>query len=85
MNFDNKFGKSCNCPGIVPGGQLFTNYISSRLYNASIQKNLNINNSHDYRYLLQQYSEDPSINNNKIPLCESNKDNKFYIDFKKHE
>ena len=41
LNLDNKFGNCCNCPGFVNDDRLFTNYVSSRIYNDSTMKKLN--------------------------------------------
>jgi hypothetical protein len=33
-NLNNKFGKCCNCPALMSdSGRMFTNYVSSRIYN----------------------------------------------------
>jgi len=78
-NFDNKFGSCCNCPGFYSGNRVFTNWESSRIYNDKIQKILNISNSNSYRSKLQSLDHD-IFNNNNVPKCLSNNNNKFYID-----
>jgi hypothetical protein len=84
LNCDNKFGKCCNCPGIMSdGGRVFTNYVSSRIYNDDNRKMMGLGDSHSYRLVLQKSAQEiiNKENNDFDKLkCKSNKKNKFYID-----
>ena len=88
LNLDNKFGNCCNCPGFVNDDRLFTNYVSSRIYNDSTMKKLNASNSHEYRNKLQNHAVDIMKNTSKYYNdnvgCFSDDKNKFYIDSSKY-
>ena len=82
-NLNNKFGKCCNCPGLMRGDMYFTNNISSRIYNDMVQKDLKINDSNTYRSILQVNAVNfmkNEINKFEQDRCKSDGNNKFYID-----
>ncbi len=84
LNLDNKFGECCNCPGVGNGQYLFTNNVSSRIYNDQMGKKLKATDSHDYRSILQKNAK--QFITNEILRLESTKckpSNKFYIDSSK--
>ena len=83
LNLSNKFGKCCNCPAIGNGQYLFTNNVSSRIYNDQMGKILKVGDSHAYRTVLQNNAK--KFMNNEIlkfelTRCKDSKDYKFYID-----
>ena len=84
LNLNNKYGECCNCPALMSDhGRMFTNYISSRLYNDIFSKSLKSSDSHSYREKLQNNSQ--ILSSNEIVKyeqvrCKSNNINKFYID-----
>ena len=86
-NLNNKFGICCDCPALMSGNMYFTNFESSRIYNDSMQKKLQINDSHTYRLKLQNdatkiiKNETMRFENNR---CKTNDKNKFYIDSSKY-
>lgn len=84
LNLDNKFGSCCGCPGVkIDGGRVFTNYLSSRIYNDNNRKMMGLGDSHSYRLVLQKTAESIINKENddvsKIK-CKSDGKNKFYID-----
>lgn len=87
LNLNNKFGQCCGCPALMSDkGRLFTNYMSSRLYNDINSKQLKVPDSHSYREKLQN---DSSLRQNEIlkfetVRCKSDGKNKFYIDSSKY-
>jgi hypothetical protein len=80
---NNKFGQCCGCPALMSDkGRLFTNYVSSRIYNDVNSKKLKVPDAHSYREKLQN---DPKIRINEINKyesvrCKSDSKNKFYFD-----
>ena len=87
LNLNNKFGECCRCPGLVNKDALFNNYVSSRIFENTIQQKFKLNNTHAYRNLLQTKSNYINeLNNNYLNnyKCESNNTNKFYIDSSKY-
>ena len=86
-NLNNKFGECCNCPALTTGKQYFTNYVSSRILNDDLRKNLKISDSHTYRYNLQANGTKYISNENNRYLndrCKSDNKNNFYIDSSKY-
>ena len=82
-NLNNKFGESSNCPALSDGDQYFTNFVSSRLSNDDIRKNLGITNSNSFRLNLQLNGTKYMSNENTryaLDKCKSNNKNNFYID-----
>ncbi len=83
LNLNNKFGQCCNCPALMSDkGRLFTNYMSSRLYNDTNSKHLKVFDSHSYREKLQS-DQTLRINENvkyEKVRCKNNGKNMFYID-----
>jgi len=55
LSLNNKFGQCCDCPALMSDkGRMFTNYVSSRLYNDSYSKFLKVPDAHSYRNKLQE-------------------------------
>lgn len=54
---NSKFGQCCSCPALNDG-RFLTSYVSHRDYNASIMREINVNNSHEYREALQSHGRD---------------------------
>lgn len=57
MNSNNKFGECCACPALYDH-RIITSYVPRRDLNAQIMHELKINNSHEYRHMMQTYGED---------------------------
>lgn len=87
LSLNNKFGQCCGCPALMSDkGRLFTNYMSSRIFNDINSKQLKVPDAHSYREKLQN---DSSIRQNEISKfesvrCKSDSKNKFYIDSSKY-
>jgi hypothetical protein len=87
LNLNNKFGECCRCPALTNRDILFTNYLSSKIFESNVQNNLAMN-SHGYRHFLQTKSNDyikmetDYLSKNK---CTNNNKNKFYIDTSKYD
>jgi hypothetical protein len=88
LNLNNKFGQCCNCPALMSDkGRMFTNYVSSRIYNDYASKMFFISDAHTYREKLQvdgsaiRADEIQKYEKNK---CKNNKKNSFYIDSSKY-
>ena len=87
LSLNNKFGQCCGCPALMSDkGRLFTNYVSSRIYNDMNSKQLKTSDAHSYRERLQNES---SIRSNEIAKyetvrCKDDSKNKFYIDGSKY-
>ncbi len=87
-NLNNKFGECCRCPALMNRDRLFTNFISTRVFEDTVQKNLNMKDSHAYRNFLQTKSNDyikmenGHLEKNK---CKNTGKNKFYIDTSKYD
>ena len=88
LSLNNKFGKCCGCPALMSDkGRMFTNYVSSRLYNTNLSKNMKTPDSNAYRLKLQKDQEDiasQELAKLETAKCTSNKQNKFYIDSSKY-
>ena len=54
MDSNNKFGTCCKCPALMQDGRIYTSYAPRRDYNASLMKELKVNNSNDYRSIMQE-------------------------------
>jgi len=87
LGLNNKFGLSCGYPALMSDGHYFTTWISSRIFNDGLQKNLKVTGSHNYRDILQNSAT--TLMNNEVyqyekTRCEPTKDNIFYIDSTKY-
>ena len=83
LNLNNKFGECCGCPALMSdSGRMFTNYVSSRLYNDDYSKNLKVHDAHSYREKLQNdsLSRQYEINKLETARCTNKGSNQFYID-----
>jgi hypothetical protein len=84
---NNKFGYCCNCPSLSNDDRLLNNYISSRIYNDTLKRSLNILDSHEYRKILQNNGLNlmkENVNNVEKIKCKNHNKNKFYYDFSKY-
>ena len=84
---NNKFGQCCGCPALMSDkGRIFTNYVSSRIYNDDNSKQLKVSDAHSYREKLQTDKKIRSNDVNKYETirCKSDSKNKFYIDSSKY-
>jgi archaellin len=87
LNQNSKFGNCCGCPSLMSDGHLFTNWVSSRIYNDEYMKNQKINGSHSYRNHLQRDANtliDNEYKYFKKVTCTDTGTNKFYIDSSKY-
>jgi hypothetical protein len=84
LNLNNKFGECCNCPALMSDrGRMFTNYVSSRIYNDNDAKRLKIFDANTYRENLQVFGSiyrSSEIYKYEQVKCKTNAKNKFYID-----
>jgi len=83
LNLNNKFESKCTYPALMSDEHYFTNFVSSRLFNDGLQKNLNAKGSNNYREILQNGAA--TIIGNEIyqyekTRCKSDNQNIFYID-----